>query len=154
MTDGKIFFLGVDPGKSGGIALLESGATNPIIFGMPETEKDISDIFKEYGGSVKIAMIEKVNAMPRQGVVSMFTFGKIYGFLRGMLTAHEIPFDDVLPAEWQKALKCLSRGDKNITKQKAQQLFPGLKITHKTADALLIAEFCRRKFELNYENKE
>ena len=150
----KTLFLGVDPGKTGGIALIEEGGVNPIAFGMPETEKDISDIFLTHGSRVKIAIIEKVGAMPGQGVSSMFSFGKIYGFLRGMLTAHEIPFEEVQPAEWQKSLKCLSKGDKNVTKQKAQQLFPGLKITHKTADALLIAEFCRRKFELNQVNKE
>jgi hypothetical protein len=38
----------------------------------------------------------------------------------------------------------MSKGDKNVTKAKAQQLFTQLKITHATADALLIAEFARR----------
>jgi hypothetical protein len=42
----------------------------------------------------------------------------------------------------------LSKGDKNVTKRKAQELFPSLKITHATADALLIAEYLRRKNEL------
>lgn len=39
---------------------------------------------------------------------------------------------------------CLTNGDKNITKQRAQQLFPSAKVTHKIADALLLAEYCRR----------
>jgi crossover junction endodeoxyribonuclease RuvC len=82
--------------------------------------------------------------MPKQGVSSTFKFGVNYGFLRGMLTAHKIPFEEVTPQKWQKAMGCLSKGNKNVTKAKAQQLFPNLKITHKVADALLIAEYCRR----------
>ncbi len=61
-----------------------------------------------------------------------------------MLIASRIPFEEVTPQKWQKTLSCLSRGDKNITKAKAQQLFPGLRVTHATADALLIAEYARR----------
>lgn len=152
MTVDKIYFLGADPGKSGGIALVEQDNKSVLSFPMPETEKDISDIFEEHAQKIKIAILEKVHSMPNQGVVSAFTFGKGYGFLRGMLTAHKIPFEDVQPAVWQKELKCLSHGDKNITKARAQALFPNLKkITHKTADALLIAEFCRRRFELKKE---
>jgi hypothetical protein len=49
----------------------------------------------------------------------------------------------VTPFTWQKRLQCLSGGDKNVTKARAQQLFPGVKISHITADALLLAEFCR-----------
>jgi hypothetical protein len=42
---------------------------------------------------------------------------------------------------WQKALGCLTKGDKNITKRKAQEMFPGIKVTHATADSLLIAHY-------------
>jgi hypothetical protein len=38
----------------------------------------------------------------------------------------------------------MTKGDKNVSKRKAQELFPQLKITHATADALLLAEFGRR----------
>ena len=91
-----------------------------------------------------IAMIEKVHSMPKQGVKSSFTFGQGYGFLLGCLTALEIPFEYVTPQKWQRYLGCLSKGDKNVTKQKAQELFPHLEITHATADALLIGEYLKR----------
>jgi hypothetical protein len=41
-------------------------------------------------------------------------------------------------------MRCLTKGDKNVSKARAQELFPALKITHATADALLIAEYGRR----------
>jgi len=140
----KKYFMGIDPGKNGGIALLSKGEAIP--FKMPATERDISDIFEEYSSKISIAVLEKVHSMPKQGVKSTFTFGMGYGFLRGMLIAHKIPFEDITPMTWQKNLQCLSKGDKNVTKQKAQQLFPDIKITHALADALLIAEYCKRVF--------
>jgi hypothetical protein len=60
------------------------------------------------------------------------------------LTAADVPFDEVLPVKWQTVMGCRSGGDKNITKARAQQLFPHVKVTHAIADALLLAEFCRR----------
>ena len=69
-----------------------------------------------------------------------------YGFLRGLLRAFAIPFDRIEPRQWQDAMECRTGGDKNISKAKAQQLWPELKITHAIADALLLAECCRRKF--------
>jgi hypothetical protein len=78
------------------------------------------------------------------GVVSAFTFGNGYGHLEMALTAAGIPFERVRPQAWQKAMGCMSKGDKNVTKAKAQELFPHLKITHATADACLIAEYGRR----------
>ena len=78
------------------------------------------------------------------GVVSSFSFGRGYGNLEMALTAAGIPFERVRPQVWQKALGCMTKGDKNVSKRKAQELFPQLKITHATADALLLAEFGRR----------
>lgn len=151
----RTLFLGIDPGKNGGIAFVETDLKSAVAFKMPETERDVSDIFEEYGSRVKMAVLEKVGAMPKQGVKSMFTFGQGYGFLRGMLIAHKIPFDDCPPQRWQKELQCMTKGDKNITKAKAQQVFPDVKnITHATADALLIAEFCRREFELKISKQQ
>ena len=83
--------------------------------------------------------------MPKQGVASSFKFGVSYGLLRMALIASGIPWEEITPNQWQKALGCLSRGDKNTTKARSQQLFPRIKVTHAVADALLLAEFCRRK---------
>jgi Holliday junction resolvasome RuvABC endonuclease subunit len=82
--------------------------------------------------------------MPRQGVSSTFKFGTSYGFLRGVLVALEVPFEAVTPAKWQRSMSCLTKGDKNVTKARAQELFPEVKVTHAIADALLIAEYGRR----------
>jgi len=83
--------------------------------------------------------------MPGQGVASSFKFGQGYGSLEMALTAAGIPFERVTPQKWQKALGCLTKGQKNVSKRKAQELFPTMKVTHATADALLIAEWGRRQ---------
>jgi len=57
------------------------------------------------------------------------------------LTAAGIPFERVRPQVWQKELSCLTGGDKNVSKRRAQELFPHLKVIHATADALLIAHY-------------
>jgi len=136
--------IGVDPGVSGAIAVI-SGTSWPGIIRNDSTEADIAEFVQFWADfGIDFAFIERVSAMPRQGVSSTFKFGRSYGFLRGLLIASRIPFEEVTPQKWQKAMGCLSGGDKNITKGRAQQLFPQLKITHATADALLIAEYCRR----------
>lgn len=142
------WFAGLDPGASGGVAFLNADFGSACAYkfdGM--TERDIWDLVRQYrdqNGGVLFACLEQVSAMPGQGVTSMFKFGQSYGFLRGMLTAAEVPMELVTPQKWQKAIGCMTKGDKNVSKAKAQQLFPSVKITHAIADALLIAEYARR----------
>ena len=112
---------------------------------MPKTERDIADLFVRDRYVALFATIELQHAFPKQGVSSTFKFGRNYGFLRGILIALSIPFEEVSPLKWQREMACLSKGDKNITKSRAQELFPSIKITHATSDALLIAEYARRK---------
>jgi hypothetical protein len=88
-----------------------------------------------------MAYIEQVHSSPQMGVKSAFTFGNGFGHLEMALTAAGIPFTRVRPQVWQKELGCLTKGDKNITKRKAQELFPSIKATHATSDALLIAHY-------------
>jgi hypothetical protein len=92
------------------------------------------------------AYIEGVNAMPGQGVVSTFKFGMNYGLWQGILVALKIPFERVYPLKWQTAMSCRTGGNKNISKARAQELFPRIKVTHAIADALLIAEYGRRLY--------
>jgi hypothetical protein len=78
------------------------------------------------------------------GVTSAFTFGAGYGRCRMALTAAKIPFEELLPQRWQRLLGGLSGGDKQLLKTRAQQLYPSVKITLATADALLLATVARR----------
>jgi crossover junction endodeoxyribonuclease RuvC len=141
--------IGIDPGVSGGISIVFSG--QPVsAWKMPETERDVYDLLwalKNWHDHSSIALIEKVAASPQMGTVSAFTFGRGYGSLRMALIACQIPFEEVTPQKWQKALGCLTGGDKNVSKARAQQLFPGVKWTHATADSALIAEYSRRQHE-------
>jgi cytochrome oxidase Cu insertion factor (SCO1/SenC/PrrC family) len=134
--------IGIDPGMSGGIALIKNG--NAVVAKMGHTERDTYEILQSYAEHEPFAYIESVHSMPKQGVASSFKFGVNYGLLRGMLIAIGIPFETVTPLSWQRYLRCQSKGDKNVTKAKAQELFPHIKVTHSTADALLIAEYGRR----------
>ena len=140
-------FLGIDPGKSGGVAWLHKDVARTAK--MPATAADLCEWFDDLIAwyapyAAWRCVLEKVASSPQMGVKSAFTFGCGYGQLIGVLTALGIPFDEVSPQRWQKALGCMTAGDKNVSKRRAQQLFPGLKVTHATADALLLAEFCRR----------
>jgi len=138
------WIIGIDPGKSGSIVVNRAGDCYTASLGKM-TEQDVATwLADHYAAGVDFAYIERVSSSPQMGVKSAFTFGQSYGFLRGCLIAMNIPFEEVSPAKWQRALGCLSKGDKNVTKAKAQQLFPGIKVTHAIADALLIAEYGRR----------
>ena len=133
--------IGIDPGKDGGIACI-AGNTLLDAIPMPGTEAEIADWLRERDHCT--VYLEKVHAMPKQGVSSVFTFGQSYGFLRGCLSALAMRWELVTPQKWQKSLGCLSGGDKNVTKAAASRLFPHVKMTHKIADACLIAEYGRR----------
>lgn len=63
------------------------------------------------------------------------------------IAAHQVPFTEVTPQKWQRAMGCLSGGDKNVTKARAQQLWPTLKLTHANSDAYLLAEYARKFFK-------
>lgn len=139
-------FLGIDPGASGAIAILS--LENPelvLTMKLTETERDVWEFIKTSGAGC--AILERVGAFPGQGVSSTFKFGASFGFCRGLLIAAQIPFALITPGVWQKNLGCLSKGDKNVTKAKAQELFPALKVTHAIADAILIAEYNRRNHQ-------
>lgn len=144
--------IGIDPGASGGIAFIpDNNTAKAWADKMPSTLADLYDTFCSPENGVLAgdchyihACLERVHSMPGQGVASSFKFGQGFGHLEMALTAARIPFTYVTPQKWQKELQCLTGGDKNVSKARAQQLFPHLKITHALSDALLIAEYCRR----------
>jgi hypothetical protein len=135
-------YLGVDPGQSGGIAVVWKGGAEA--YKMPDTERDIFDLFKILAPEVSFAIIEHVHSMPRQGVASSFKFGMSYGGLRMAMVGTGLRFEKCSPIKWMNELSCRTGGDKNISKAKAQELFPDIKVTHAIADALLLAEYARR----------
>ena len=132
--------IGIDPGTNGGIAWITGG--KPCVEKMPDTLQDLWELLRDIasGGNCH-TYIEQVHSSPQMGVKSAFTFGNGFGHLEMALTATGIPFTRIRPQVWQKELGCLTKGDKNVTKRKAQELFPSLKVTHATADALLIAKY-------------
>ena len=140
----KTISIGIDPGINGGIAFIPTSG-EPWAHKMPETDRDLIDLLRDSIRDMEArAVIELVHYSPQMGVKSAFTFGEGYGRLQMVLTAMGIPYERVRPAIWQKAMGCLTKGDKNVSKRRAQELFPALKVTHATADALLIAEYARR----------
>lgn len=149
----KKYFLGLDPGQSGGWAAVSNDGEVLGPTKMPRTEMDIWCGLSVVAQYCRVATIEKVHSMPGQGVSSTFKFGMGYGGLRMALIGNQIPFDEITPRAWQKFLGITSRAKtesktefKNRLKAKAQQLFPSVKITLAVSDALLIAEYTRRKY--------
>ena len=140
--------IGIDPGANGGIAWIDYNG-KACVEKIPDTLQDLWELLCDItsypkssidGRSYK-AYIEQVASSPQMGVVSAFSFGRGYGNLEMALTAAGIPFERVRPQVWQKALGCMTKGNKNVSKSKAQELFPDRKVTHATADALLIAYY-------------
>lgn len=143
------YVCGIDPGNNGAVCLLPNDNTSILVQPLSATEVDIIDFVQEHASVITICAIEKVHSMPGNGSSSMFKFGQGYGFLRGIILSARIPLVDVTPQTWQKALSCLSHGDKNITKSKAQTMYPSMKITHTIADAILIASWAKQKYCAN-----
>ena len=90
--------------------------------------------------------------MPGQGVTSMFNFGANFGYIKGVLEALSIPYQEVSPQRWKKEFSLNSEKEKSI--DKCRQLFPNVsllatprcRVAHDgMAEALLMAEYARRK---------
>ena len=90
------------------------------------------------------AFIERAQAMPKQGASSGFKYGRAVGAIEAVLACCEIPLTIVEPTAWKKA-HYLRGGDKEGSRQRALQLFPGAhsllarKRDHGRAEAALIA---------------
>ena len=150
--------LGIDPGKNGGIVLLMAGLEFNV---MPDTERDIWDQLKKVREITKgsaVVYLEVVNGYQGEKTAApgsrMFNFGWGYGGLRMAIIGNGLRLEEVRPQAWQKALGIPPRkkreGEtqtqwKNRLKAKAQQLFPEITVTLAIADALLIAEYGKRK---------
>jgi hypothetical protein len=151
-------FLGIDPGKQGGIVLLDYNGNWVVSAKMPDTEIDLWRALRtiEKGEDTVTAIIEQVGGYTRrdgpQPGSAAFKFGQGYGALLMGLVAAEIPFSRVIPRTWQKGLgippkpKEMSKPQwKRRLKSIAQERFPEPVVTAWMADALLIADYCRRR---------
>ena len=144
-----MYYLGIDPGESGAAVLIKSGKSKTeverIFIFKGKSIFEIGVAIDDMEWNIASCALEQLHAYPKRGSIGNFKLGRHYGMLQAFLTACEIVYEDVLPRVWQKALGCLTGGNKNVTKKKAQELFPDVKVTHAIADALLLAEYARRK---------
>lgn len=167
----KHCLIAIDPGWSGGIAwLLDDGHDVEIrAIKMPETEQDLFDALADIETQAMLrcngnlhAITEQVNAFSGQGVKAVWNFSANYHLCRMALVAIGARRLFVPPATWQKAMGLVrklpkkvkdmtqkekndhKREKKNRSKELAQELFPEFKITHATAEALLLLEYLRR----------
>lgn len=150
-------FIGVDPGLTGSIAILDAAGKFLNVHDMTIAMKRQSGSFvkrqvcgtglwlqiKSYNNEATIAFVETVGARPGQGVSSMFSLGDSFGVARGVLSASNIRLEEVTPPEWMKALGVTQEKDSSLIL--ARQLFPTaplpLKKHHNRAEALLIAHY-------------
>ena len=154
-----MIFIGIDPGKKGGICLIPSEArtSGARTWKMPETASDLWHLIASFETDIDtFVLLEEVHAGTygkggKMGVSSAFNFGKNYGHLEMALIAARLPFQRITPSKWQKEFGLTRKNKeetvtqkKNRHKARAQELCPAIKMTHAIADAFLIAEFCRR----------
>lgn len=117
---------------------------------MPKTDREIKELLGEAGGET--AYLEDLVKFTGKNMPSssMAVYASNWGFLKGVLTAFDCRIVLVPPKKWQAALglgtaKGMSKTQwKNKLKQRAEQLYPHIKVTLATADALLIAEAARQ----------
>ena len=150
--------IGIDPGLSGGIAILEDNIIK-VLFDMPvmsDGKKNkrqlnsallvrlIKDNIKDTEDTVMV--VEQVNAMPGQGVTSMFNFGQTFGAIKGICAALGLPIFLVRPAKWKKHFELIN-SSKDASRTKAIEMYPSIseqlskKKDVNKSDAILIARY-------------
>jgi crossover junction endodeoxyribonuclease RuvC len=146
-------FIGIDPGKKGGLCLLAKNGSVRF-FDWPK-DGNLIPYFRKIqnvisANSVKLTVLERVHAMPKQGVTSMFTFGMNYGIWQGFLISIGVPYISVPPQTWMKGLRNKAEGTdlKRQVGNAAQRLFPHAELTGPKggfkdgrADALMMAYY-------------
>lgn len=126
--------LGIDPGLSGAIAILERDRLIQV-FDMPTVRIEVNGKAKRrispemlvselgmYRDSLRFACVEKVNAMPGQGVSSMFAFGEAFGIIKGVMAGLGVPCFLAPPAQWRRGVG-LKQG-KDASRALAAQIWP------------------------------
>lgn len=121
-------YLGIDPGASGALVSLSDSGEHFDAY--PFTGwKNAYAALSVYSTGGALCLLEKVHAMPKQGVTSSFTFGKNTGGWVSLLEGLRIPYEEITPQRWQKGVL----GDIPSGESKKRAL-----------------DFCRKKFP-NYD---
>ena len=162
-----MFIIGIDPGISGAVCFFENGEIKDVIDmpSMAEGKKNKRQIngnqlFNEIERRIKnmskkniAVVVEKVSAMPGQGVTSMFNFGQSFGVIKGISAAMQLPIYFISPAKWKKYYN-LIKTEKDASRTKAIEIFPYIssslsrKKDGNKADAILIASFFNNTYKL------
>ena len=150
--------IGIDPGLSGAIAVLENNNVLnifdiPVMSEGKKNKRQLNsallvnllreNIIKDEEVAV---VVEQVNAMPGQGVTSMFNFGQTFGAIKGICAALELPIYFVRPSKWKKHFELIN-SSKDSSRTKAIEMYPKLsnQLTKKKdvnkSDAILIARY-------------
>lgn len=143
--------IGIDPGKKGGFAVLIDGK---VWKAEVWDDAEFVDTMRQVSQmrTVARAAVEKVGAVHGNGLVSTFSFGKSAGFIEGVLSAFDIPYQLVPPSVWKKEFSLTS--DKALSIKVCKRLFPDVNLLptercRKESDGLgesiLLAEFARRR---------
>ena len=150
--------IGIDPGSSGAIAILQNNKVLNIfdIPVMSEGKKNkrqlnsallVSLLRENISNNEEVAVVvEQVNAMPGQGVTSMFNFGQTFGAIKGICAALDLPIFFVRPSKWKKHFELIN-SSKDSSRTKAIEMYPSLsgdlskKKDVNKSDAILIARF-------------
>jgi hypothetical protein len=120
--------MGIDPGISGAVAFYFPMVPSRIsVDDVPVAGGEINGY--ELARLIKIhrptlAVVEKVGAMPGNGGVSMFNFGRAYGDVRGVISALNVPMHFVTPQKWKKYFGLTA--DKEMSRLRAIRMFPAV----------------------------
>ena len=153
-----MIIFGIDPGISGAISILKNKKVIEVV-DMPtmidgkKNKKQVNgaqvtNIIKERLNSDEeiLIVVEHVNAMPGQGVTSMFNFGQSFGVIKGVCSALSLPIYFVRPTKWKRHFN-LIKTNKDASRTKVIEIYPEIssKISRKKdsnkADAILIARY-------------
>jgi len=153
-----MIIIGIDPGVNGAISIMENKKVieihdMPTMIDGKKNKKQVNgsqvtNIIKEKlnKNNEIIVVVEHVNAMPGQGVTSMFNFGQSFGVIKGICSALSIPIYFVRPAMWKKYFN-LIKTNKDASRTKVIQVYPRISIQlsrkkdSNNADAILIARY-------------
>ena len=157
MKDTYKLILGIDPGKGGGIAILEEGSYMAMKFPkeLEELSAMLETFISKYSAKDTYVMIEHVHSFPTDSRPAAFSFGRNLGHWEGILSTYELKWDTVAPRTWQEHYDIPviknKHERKNWLKDIAKSLFPNLKVTLHVSDALLIGNYAK---EMQFYNKK